>query len=470
MGCAVGGAAHGLDHAVCHKQRHGDRDVDVALPAVAGSGRAVVLSTIVASTGARWSPRRGACCAWCRQSVRTWRTTAGGWICATASSTNRPCAHRHVPDAAHAQQAPARGTQLAAGAGDIVEQHHGAAGYRHTGSATSTSRRHGAALAHRVVSARDACAATRHPLFGPPRRGRQQRTGQLPRDPRPQQRRRPSAPRRGGRGHHSSSVATRCRWGSDGDHGVEPRRQQPAQVALGMTTSPGVEGDVLPHVRQVGADQRQLRGTQYARAAAASIQLGELSLGLLHARATAPRAAAKSGRQPQPRLAIGETGGARRARSASQRLGQVVQPVTLRRRRQHQAQERSPPRRIRAGQSARARRSHTRCPQRPLRRAEAESASKRACSRYSAWPASTLSPSRSAGRPGAGHLAARRSAARCAPGAGCRWRRRRRRVTPARRRPARRAPVAHAGPGPSMMGVHSAQRAPRVEECRRAMR
>ena len=30
----VAAQAHGLDHAVCHKQRHGDRDVDVALPGV----------------------------------------------------------------------------------------------------------------------------------------------------------------------------------------------------------------------------------------------------------------------------------------------------------------------------------------------------------------------------------------------------------------------------------------------------
>jgi len=43
--------AHGLDHAICHKQRHGDRDVDVALPAVPVAGRAVVLLDDVASTG-----------------------------------------------------------------------------------------------------------------------------------------------------------------------------------------------------------------------------------------------------------------------------------------------------------------------------------------------------------------------------------------------------------------------------------
>ena len=43
--------AQGLDHAVCRKQRHGDRDVDVALPDVDVRGRHVVLLDDVASTG-----------------------------------------------------------------------------------------------------------------------------------------------------------------------------------------------------------------------------------------------------------------------------------------------------------------------------------------------------------------------------------------------------------------------------------
>ncbi|CAD5372679.1 Ribose-phosphate pyrophosphokinase [Rubrivivax sp. A210] len=43
--------AHGLDHAVCRKQRHGDREVDVALPDADVRGRAVVLLDDVASTG-----------------------------------------------------------------------------------------------------------------------------------------------------------------------------------------------------------------------------------------------------------------------------------------------------------------------------------------------------------------------------------------------------------------------------------
>ena len=48
---AAAGLAHGLDHAVCHKQRLGDRDVRVALPDVPLRGRAVVLMDDVASTG-----------------------------------------------------------------------------------------------------------------------------------------------------------------------------------------------------------------------------------------------------------------------------------------------------------------------------------------------------------------------------------------------------------------------------------
>ncbi|WP_425261636.1 ribose-phosphate diphosphokinase [Rubrivivax sp. RP6-9] len=47
----VAARAHGLDHAVCHKQRHGDHDVDVALPGADVAGRDVVLFDDVASTG-----------------------------------------------------------------------------------------------------------------------------------------------------------------------------------------------------------------------------------------------------------------------------------------------------------------------------------------------------------------------------------------------------------------------------------
>ena len=48
---AAAGLAQGLDHAVCIKQRFGDRDVRVALPDLPLQGRAVVLLDDVASTG-----------------------------------------------------------------------------------------------------------------------------------------------------------------------------------------------------------------------------------------------------------------------------------------------------------------------------------------------------------------------------------------------------------------------------------
>ena len=51
MGAASRRDVQGLDHAVCHKQRHGDRDVEVALPTAPVAGRAVVLLDDVASTG-----------------------------------------------------------------------------------------------------------------------------------------------------------------------------------------------------------------------------------------------------------------------------------------------------------------------------------------------------------------------------------------------------------------------------------
>ena len=48
---AVAGRAQGLAHAVCHKQRLGDREVRVALPDMPLAGRAVVLMDDVVSTG-----------------------------------------------------------------------------------------------------------------------------------------------------------------------------------------------------------------------------------------------------------------------------------------------------------------------------------------------------------------------------------------------------------------------------------
>ena len=48
---AMAAARHGFDHAVCRKLRHGDRSVEVELPAMAVMGRNVVLLDDVASTG-----------------------------------------------------------------------------------------------------------------------------------------------------------------------------------------------------------------------------------------------------------------------------------------------------------------------------------------------------------------------------------------------------------------------------------
>ncbi len=48
---AAAGAASGLAHAVCHKERHGDLQVQIALPDCEFRGRAVVLLDDVASTG-----------------------------------------------------------------------------------------------------------------------------------------------------------------------------------------------------------------------------------------------------------------------------------------------------------------------------------------------------------------------------------------------------------------------------------
>lgn len=48
---ALAAQRQGWDHAVCRKTRHGDREVDVALPALPVSGRSVVLIDDVASSG-----------------------------------------------------------------------------------------------------------------------------------------------------------------------------------------------------------------------------------------------------------------------------------------------------------------------------------------------------------------------------------------------------------------------------------
>jgi len=48
---AQAASRHGLEHAVCTKERHGDRSVTIQLPSVNVQGRAVVLLDDMASTG-----------------------------------------------------------------------------------------------------------------------------------------------------------------------------------------------------------------------------------------------------------------------------------------------------------------------------------------------------------------------------------------------------------------------------------
>lgn len=48
---ALASQARGWDHAVCRKTRHGDQEVDIALPSMPMAGRAVVLIDDVASSG-----------------------------------------------------------------------------------------------------------------------------------------------------------------------------------------------------------------------------------------------------------------------------------------------------------------------------------------------------------------------------------------------------------------------------------
>lgn len=58
---AEAGRVHGLEHAVCTKQRRGDRDVLIALPDRPIAGRAVVLMDDVASTGRTLIEAAAAC-------------------------------------------------------------------------------------------------------------------------------------------------------------------------------------------------------------------------------------------------------------------------------------------------------------------------------------------------------------------------------------------------------------------------
>jgi ribose-phosphate pyrophosphokinase len=69
---AQAAARHGWDHAVCRKQRHGDRAVAIELPALLVHGRAVVLMDDVASSGHTLAQAAAGC--WRQAPPRsTWR-------------------------------------------------------------------------------------------------------------------------------------------------------------------------------------------------------------------------------------------------------------------------------------------------------------------------------------------------------------------------------------------------------------
>jgi ribose-phosphate pyrophosphokinase len=82
---AAAAEAGALDHAVCLKQRRGDREVEVALPSVSVAGRAVVLLDDVASTG------------------RTLVAAARGALAAGAASVDVAVTHALFVDDAEAQ-------------------------------------------------------------------------------------------------------------------------------------------------------------------------------------------------------------------------------------------------------------------------------------------------------------------------------------------------------------------------------
>ena len=101
----------------------------------------------------------------------------------------------------------------------------------------------------------------------------------------------------------------------DGDHGVEARRQQPAEVTLADHLA-GREGHVLAHVGQVRADQRQVRGAQFARAGGGQQQFGELGVRLLQAAQQHDARGSSAGRRSRA-LAVGKRW--RRRRPAASR-------------------------------------------------------------------------------------------------------------------------------------------------------
>ena len=249
-------------------------------------------------------------------------------------------------------------------------------------SASSSGRR--AAAAHRPATARDP--------------GAEQRCGRQ-RDAAASR----ASPRR--------SEAMRCRCGSTVITRVEQAGQQAADDALADRLA-GREGDVLPHVGQVGR-----RPASAARAPSSRAPCGRpaaartsLSLGCCRPRSSTTRGGSAGGSRSRD-LAVGKAVRARPKRAArsparapapapaalsSSKASSIALPVRIRRR-------------CRAARSRaavrRPRRRESRCRLRALRRAKSRSASKRACTRYSGWPAATASPSRAQQvDAGAGHL------------------------------------------------------------------
>lgn len=161
------------------------------------------------------------------------------------------------------------------------------------------------------------------PLLGLLVRGDEQRAGDLRRDPRPEQRRCTeghAAPAGDDFIHRAHAVQVRV----DRDHALEGLREQGADVALADHFA-GREGNVLAHVGEVGAHQRELHRPQFARPGCSKPEFGELGVGLLQAaQQRHPRGQAR--RQAQPRLAVGEAmalhGLQRPAECGGQALGQ----------------------------------------------------------------------------------------------------------------------------------------------------
>jgi hypothetical protein len=160
---------------------------------------------------------------------------------------------------------------------------------------------------------------TLHPgcgfLVGP----QQQRTGHLTCSPRAQQ--------PGRRKHHGAAArqhfiqrrdAVQVRV--DRDHHLEMLRKQAADVTLAHGLARR-EGDVLPHVGKVGADQHQTPGAQVPRSRRGDHQLHQLFVGLVQATPEHHRAL-QCRRQAQLQLAVGKAVALDDGQRHAERLGE----------------------------------------------------------------------------------------------------------------------------------------------------